>query len=177
MAGADIANMCNEAAIQAARRKADAVAMVDFEKASDRVIGGLESNKLISEKEKEIVAHHEAGHAVAGLFLEHADPLMKVTIIPQSSGALGFAQYLPKEVFLRTRKEIEDIICMALAGRAAEQIIFGQVTTGASDDLRRVTGMVYQMIQVYGMNESIGQLSFPKVRNAEECFRGSPLYL
>ncbi|GMH53231.1 hypothetical protein TrST_g1710 [Triparma strigata] len=162
MAGADIANMCNEAAIQAARRKADAVAMVDFEKASDRVIGGLESNKLISEKEKEIVAHHEAGHAVAGWFLEHADPLMKVTIIPRSSGALGFAQYLPKEVFLRTRKEIEDIICMALAGRAAEQIIFGQVTTGASDDLRRVTGMVYQMIQVYGMNESIGQLSFPK---------------
>ena len=170
MAGADIANMCYEAAIQAARCKADAVTMVDFEKASDRVIRGLESNKLISKKEKEIVAHHEAGHAVAGWFLEHADPLMKVTIILRSSGARGFAQYLPKEVFLRTRKEMEDIICMALAGRAAEQIIFGQVTTGASDDLRRVTGMVYQMIQVYGMNESIGQLSFPKVRNAEECF-------
>ena len=188
MAGADIANMCNEAAIQAARRKADSVAMVDFEKASDRVIGGLESNKLISDKEKEvredgrgicsfsplafspfltlvpsqIVAHHEAGHAVAGWFLEHADPLMKVTIIPRSNGALGFAQYLPKEVFLRTRAQIEDIICMALAGRAAEQVMFGTVTTGASDDLRRVTGMIYQMIQVYGMNDSIGQLSFPK---------------
>ena len=162
MAGADIANMCNEAAIQAARRKADSVAMVDFEKASDRVIGGLESNKLISDKEKEIVAHHKAGHAVAGWFLEHADPLMKVTIIPRSNGALGFAQYLPKEVFLRTRAQIEDIICMALAGRAAEQVVFGSVTTGASDDLRRVTGMIYQMIQVYGMNESIGQLSFPK---------------
>lgn len=156
MAGADIANiMCNEAAIQALRRKADHVAMVDFKKASDRVIRGLESNKLISEKEKEIVAHR-------GWFLEHADPLMKVTIILRSSGARGFAQYLPKEVFLRTRK--------ALVGRAAEQIIFGQVTMGASDDLRRVTGMVYQMIQVNGMNESIGQLSFPKVRNAEECF-------
>merc|ERR1719174_117839 len=153
MAGADIANLCNEAAIVAARRKADYVEMSDFEEATDRVIGGLESNKLISDKEKEIVAHHEAGHAVAGWFLEHADPLMKVTIIPRSNGALGFAQYLPKEVFLRTRAQIEDIICMALAGRAAEQVVFGSVTTGASDDLRRVTGMIYQMIQVYGMNE------------------------
>jgi len=162
LTGADIANMCNEGAIQAARRKADSVTLEDFEKASDRVVGGLESNKLISKKEKEIVAHHEAGHAVAGWFLEHADPLMKVTIVPRSSGALGFAQYLPKEVFLRTREQITDIICMALAGRAAEQIMFGRVTTGASDDLRRVTGMVYQMIQVYGMNEKIGQLSFPK---------------
>mmetsp|Transcript_17965 Transcript_17965/g.37372 ORF Transcript_17965/g.37372 Transcript_17965/m.37372 type:complete len:837 (+) Transcript_17965:22-2532(+) len=162
MAGADIANMCNEAAIVAARRKADFVEMSDFEEATDRVIGGLESNKLISDKEKEIVAHHEAGHAVAGWFLEHADPLMKVTIVPRSSGALGFAQYLPKEIYLRSREEITDIVCMALAGRAAEQIIFGRVTTGASDDLRRVTGMVYQMIQVYGMDESIGQLSFPK---------------
>ena len=121
-----------------------------------------QSNKLISDKEKEIVAHHEAGHAVAGWFLEHADPLMKVTIVPRSNGALGFAQYLPKEVYLRSREEITDIVCMALAGRAAEQIMFGRVTTGASDDLRRVTGMVYQMIQVYGMDESIGQLSFPK---------------
>jgi AFG3 family protein len=162
MAGADIANMCNEAAIVAARRKADNVEMEDFEQASDRVIGGLTSNKLISDKEKEIVAHHEAGHAVAGWFLEHADPLMKVTIVPRSNGALGFAQYLPKEVYLRSREEITDIVCMALAGRAAEQIMFGRVTTGASDDLRRVTGMVYQMIQVYGMDESIGQLSFPK---------------
>ena len=162
MAGADIANMCNEAAIVAARRKAESVDMVDFEEATDRVVGGLTSNKLVTDKEKEIVAHHEAGHAVAGWFLEHADPLMKVTIVPRSSGALGFAQYLPKEVFLRSRDEINDIICMALAGRAAEQIIFGRVTTGASDDLRRVTGMVYQMIQVYGMNENIGQLSFPK---------------
>ena len=131
MAGADIANiMCNEATIQSARRKADHLAMVDFKKASDRVIRGLESNKLISEKEKEIVAHHEAGHAVAGWFLEHADPLMKVTIILRSSGARGFAQYLPKEVFLRTRKEMEDIICMALAGRAAEQITSGRSPRG-----------------------------------------------
>lgn len=160
--GADIANIANEAAIQAARRSADSVSMEDFEKAIDRVIGGLESGKLISKEEQNIVAHHEAGHAVAGWFLEHADPLLKVTIVPRSSGALGFAQYLPKELFLRTQDQIMDIICMALAGRAAEEVFFKRVTTGASDDLRRVTGMVYGMIQTYGMNERIGQLAFPK---------------
>ena len=165
-AGADIANICNEAAIVAARRKADAVSMEDFEKATDRIIGGLESNKLMSKEEQSIVAHHEAGHAVAGWFLEHADPLLKVTIIPRTSGALGFAQYLPKEVFLRTQDQIMDIVCMALAGRAAEEVFFGRVTTGASDDLRRVTGLIYSTIQLYGMNERLGQLSFPKDPNA-----------
>ena len=165
-AGADIANICNEAAIVAARRKADAVSMDDFEKATDRIIGGLESNKIMSVEERSIVAHHEAGHAIAGWFLEHADPLLKVTIIPRTSGALGFAQYLPKEVFLRTQEEIMDIVCMALAGRAAEEIFFGRVTTGASDDLRRVTDLVYSTIQVYGMNARLGQLAFPKDPNA-----------
>jgi AFG3 family protein len=165
-AGADIANVCNEAAIVAARRKADAVNMDDFEKATDRIIGGLESNKIMSAEERSIVAHHEAGHAIAGWFLEHADPLLKVTIIPRTSGALGFAQYLPKEVFLRTQEEIMDIVCMALAGRAAEEIFFGRVTTGASDDLRRVTDLVYSTIQVYGMNARLGQLAFPKDPNA-----------
>eukprot|EP00934_Nitzschia_sp_Nitz4_P007572 Nitzschia sp. Nitz4//scaffold31_size150131//97815//100746//NITZ4_002841-RA/size150131-augustus-gene-0.6-mRNA-1//1//CDS//3329547698//7562//frame0 len=165
-AGADIANICNEAAIVAARRKAETVSMDDFEKATDRIIGGLESNKIISKEERDIVAHHEAGHAVAGWFLEHADPLLKVTIIPRSSGALGFAQYLPKEVFLRTQDQIMDIVCMALAGRAAEEIFFGRVTTGASDDLRRVTDLVYSTIQVYGMNPRLGQLAFPKDPNA-----------
>jgi len=165
-AGADIANICNEAAIQAARRKAESVSMQDFEKATDRVIGGLESNKLMSKDELEIVAHHEAGHAVAGWFLEHADPLLKVTIVPRTSGALGFAQYLPKEVSLRTEDQIMDIVCMALAGRAAEDIFFGRVTTGASDDLRRVTDLVYSTIQLYGMNKRLGQLAFPKDPNA-----------
>lgn len=165
-AGADIANICNEAAIVAARRKADTVSMDDFEKATDRIIGGLESNKIMSVEERSIVAHHEAGHAIAGWFLEHADPLLKVTIIPRTSGALGFAQYLPKEVFLRTQDEIMDIVCMALAGRAAEEIFFGRVTTGASDDLRRVTDLVYSTIQVYGMNPRLGQLAFPKDPNA-----------
>jgi AFG3 family protein len=165
-AGADIANICNEAAIVAARRAGETVIMNDFEKATDRIIGGLESNKIMSMEDRSIVAHHEAGHAVAGWFLEHADPLLKVTIIPRSSGALGFAQYLPKEVFLRTQDQIMDIVCMALAGRAAEEIFFGRVTTGASDDLRRVTDLVYSTIQLYGMNSRLGQLSFPKDPNA-----------
>ncbi len=109
-----------------------------------------------------LIAYHEAGHAVAGWNLEYADPLLKVTIVPRGSGALGYAQYLPKELFLRTRDQIMDMVCMALAGRAAEQVTFGKVTTGAADDLRRVTQIVYQMVQVYGMNEKIGQLAFPK---------------
>lgn len=94
--------------------------------------------------------------------MQFADPLLKVTIVPRSNGALGFAQYLPKELFLRTKEQILDMVCMALAGRASEQIIFGNVTTGAADDLRRVTQIVYQMVQVYGMNEKIGQIAFPK---------------
>eukprot|EP00529_Nitzschia_sp_RCC80_P005353 CAMPEP_0113501766 /NCGR_PEP_ID=MMETSP0014_2-20120614/33146_1 /TAXON_ID=2857 /ORGANISM="Nitzschia sp." /LENGTH=1005 /DNA_ID=CAMNT_0000396409 /DNA_START=118 /DNA_END=3132 /DNA_ORIENTATION=- /assembly_acc=CAM_ASM_000159 len=161
-AGADIANLTNEAAIVAARRKGDSVTIDDFEKATDRVIGGLESNKIMSVHEKEIVAYHEAGHAVAGWFLEHADPLLKVTIIPRASGALGYAQYLPKETFLRTQEQILDIVCKALAGRAAEDVVFGRVTTGASDDLKRVTQLVYSMIQTYGMNSRVGQLAYPK---------------
>mmetsp|Transcript_15624 Transcript_15624/g.19589 ORF Transcript_15624/g.19589 Transcript_15624/m.19589 type:complete len:519 (+) Transcript_15624:3-1559(+) len=160
-AGADIANLCNEAAIQAARLNKTKIDMSDFERAADRIIGGLESHKLITPEEKKIVAYHEAGHAVAGWNLEHADPLLKVTIVPRGNGALGYAQYLPKEVFLRTQEQINDIICMALAGRASEQIHFGAVTTGASDDLRKVTDMVYQMIKVYGMNQEVGQLAFP----------------
>jgi AFG3 family protein len=161
-AGADIANICNEAAIFAARRKGDTVNMDDFEKAVDRVIGGLESNKIMSKEEQRIVAYHEAGHAIAGWFLEHADPLLKVTIIPRSSGALGYAQYLPKEVFLRSQEQILDIVCMALAGRAAEDVVFGKVTTGASDDLKRVTQLVYSTIQVFGMNPRVGKVAFPR---------------
>jgi AFG3 family protein len=160
-AGAEIANICNEAAIVAARRKAESVSVADFEKATDRIIGGLESNKIMSQAERSIVAHHEAGHAIAGWFLEHADPLLKVTIIPRTSGALGFAQYLPREVYLRSQTQIMDVVCMALAGRAAEEVFFGKVTTGASDDLRRVTELVYSMIKDFGMNSKVGQLSFP----------------
>lgn len=168
-AGADIANICNEAAIVAARRRADYIEMQDFDKAVDRVVGGMEKtrtggNSLINKKELEIISHHEAGHAIAGWFLEHADPLLKVTIVPRSNGALGFAQYLPREMHLRSMPQIMDVVCMALAGRAAEQVFFGtgNITTGASDDLRKVTAMIYQTIQIYGMNERIGQLAFPK---------------
>lgn len=160
--GADIANICNEAAIIAARRNKKEIDITDFESATDRVIGGLESKKIMSPEEKKVVAYHEAGHAIAGWYLEYADPLLKVTIVPRGNGALGYAQYLPKELFLRTREQILDMVCMALAGRAAEQVNFGRVTTGAADDLRRVTQIVYQMVTVYGMNQKIGQVSFPR---------------
>ena len=160
--GADIANICNEAAILAARRMKSMVDMKDFETATERIIGGLESNKLMSPEERKVVAYHEAGHAIAGWNLEHTDPLLKVTIIPRGNGALGFAQYLPKEIFLRDKDQIMDMVCVALAGRAAEQVHFGRVTTGAANDLQRVTQIVYQMVQVYGMNDKIGQVAFPK---------------
>jgi len=161
-AGAEIANICNEAAIQAARADKEQVDLLCFEKATDRVIGGLETGKIISQEEQRKVAYHEAGHAVAGWFLENADPILKVTIVPRGNGALGFAQFLPKEVALHTTDQLQDKICMALGGRVAEELTFGEVTTGASDDLKRVTQMAYQMTQVWGMNPRIGQLSFPK---------------
>merc|ERR1712146_442738 len=116
---------------------------------------------MVTPEEKRTVAYHEAGHAVAGWFLRNADPLLKVTIIPRSSGALGFAQYLPKEMALQNTEQLQDMMCMALGGRAAEDIIFGKITTGASDDLRKVTGIASQMITIYGMNERVGQLSYP----------------
>merc|ERR1711871_1461871 len=163
--GADLANIANEAAIVAARAEKKAIEIVDFEQATDRVIGGLETGKMISEEEKRVVAYHEAGHAIAGWNLEHADPLLKVTIVPRGKGSLGFAQYLPKEIALHTKDQLIDTICMALGGRAAEEVNFGRVTTGAGDDLKRVTQMAYQMISVYGMNDRIGQLSFPKEDN------------
>nr|CCA13943.1 predicted protein putative [Albugo laibachii Nc14] len=162
-AGAEIANICNEAAIVAARRSATTITFADFEKATDRIIGGLETNRIMTPEEKKIVAYHEAGHAVAGWFLEHADPLLKVTIVPRGKGSLGYAQYLPKEIALHSKDAMLDLMCMALGGRASEFVNFeGRITTGASDDLRRVTQIAYSMVQLYGMNDRIGQLSFPK---------------
>jgi len=114
----------------------------------------------MSKEEREIVAHHEAGHAVAGWFLEHADPLLKVTIIPRTSGALGFAQYLPKEVYLQTQDQIMDIVCMALAGRAAEEIMFGKISTGALSDLEKVTKQAYAMVSMYGLSDKLGHISY-----------------
>ena len=160
-AGAEIANVCNEAALIAARRNKKAVEMQDFQDAIDRVIGGLEKkNKLISPEEKEIVAYHEAGHAVAGWFLEHADPLVKVSIVPRGIAALGYAQYLPKEQFLYRTEQLTDSICMMLGGRAAEDLFFGKISTGALSDLERVTKTAYGMVTMYGMNEKVGNVSF-----------------
>lgn len=160
-AGAEIANVCNEAALIAARKDKKAVDMSDFQDAIDRVIGGLEKkNKIISPEEKKIVAYHEAGHAVAGWFLEHADPLVKVSIVPRGVAALGYAQYLPKEQFLYQTEQLLDEMCMTLGGRAAEEIIFGKISTGALSDLERVTKMAYSIVSVYGMNEKIGNISF-----------------
>lgn len=160
-AGAEIANVCNEAALIAARKNKKQVDMEDFQDAIDRVIGGLEKkNKIISPEEKKIVAYHEAGHAVAGWFLEHADPLVKVSIVPRGVAALGYAQYLPKEQFLYQTEQLMDEMCMTLGGRAAEEIIFGKISTGALSDLERVTKMAYSIVTVYGMNDKLGNISF-----------------
>ena len=168
-AGADIANVCNEAALIAARKNKEAVDMQDFQDAVDRVIGGLEKkNKIISPEEKKIIAYHEAGHAICGWFLEHAYPLLKVTIVPRGTAALGYAQYTPKEQYLYNTDQLNDQICMTLGGRASEDIFFGKISTGAQNDLQQITRMAYSMVTVYGMNEKVGNVSFydPQQENA-----------
>jgi len=165
-AGAEIANVCNEAALIAARRNKTSVDMQDFQDAIDRVIGGLEKkNKIISPEEKKIVAYHEAGHAIAGWFLEHADPLVKVSIVPRGVAALGYAQYLPKEQFLYTTEQLTDGMCMTLGGRVAEEIVFSKISTGAQNDLERITKLAYAMVTIYGMNAAVGNVSFHDPQN------------
>ncbi|RYG11733.1 MAG: ATP-dependent zinc metalloprotease FtsH, partial [Chitinophagaceae bacterium] len=165
-AGAEIANVCNEAALIAARRNKQSVDMQDFQDAIDRVIGGLEKkNKIISPEEKKIVAYHEAGHAIAGWFLEHADPLVKVSIVPRGVAALGYAQYLPKEQFLYTTEQLTDGMCMTMGGRVAEDLVFGKISTGAQNDLERITKLSYAMVTIYGMNSTIGNVSFHDPQN------------
>jgi AFG3 family protein len=160
-AGAEIANVCNEAALIAARKNKESVDMKDFQDAIDRVIGGLEKrNTLITPEEKRIVAYHEAGHAIAGWFLEHTDPLVKVSIVPRGVAALGYAQYLPNERFLVAKEELIDDMTLSMGGRVAEDIIFGKITTGALSDLERITRLAYGMVKIYGMNEKVGNLSF-----------------
>jgi cell division protease FtsH len=160
-AGADIANVCNEAALIAARKGKEAVDMQDFQDAVDRVIGGLEKkNKIISPDEKKIIAYHEAGHAICGWYLEHAYPLLKVTIVPRGTAALGYAQYTPKEQYLYNTDQLNDQICMTLGGRASEDIFFGKISTGAQNDLQQITRIGYAMVTVYGMNEKVGNVSF-----------------
>ncbi|MEQ9467721.1 MAG: ATP-dependent zinc metalloprotease FtsH [Ekhidna sp.] len=170
-AGAEIANVCNEAALIAARKDKSKVDMDDFHDAIDRVIGGLEKkNKIISPEEKKIVAYHEAGHAVAGWFLEHADPLVKVSIVPRGVAALGYAQYLPKEQFLYQTEQLFDEMCMALGGRVAEDIIFGKISTGALSDLERITKLAYSIVSVYGMNDKVGNVSFYDSKQSDYNF-------
>ena len=169
--GADLANMCNEAALIAARENKKCVTMDDFQAAIDRIVGGLEKkNKLISSKEKKIVSYHEAGHAIAGWFLKHANPLVKVSIIPRGVAALGYAQYLPKEQLIYQKDQLLDELAMALGGRAAEEIMFGQVSTGALNDLERVTKMAYNMVTIYGMNEKVGNISFYDSKQVDYTF-------
>jgi cell division protease FtsH len=170
-AGAEIANVCNESALIAARKNKDSIEMSDFQDAIDRVIGGLEKkNKIISPEEKKIVAYHEAGHAVAGWYLEHADPLVKVSIVPRGIAALGYAQYLPKEQYLYQTDQLLDEMCMALGGRAAEDITFGKISTGALSDLERITKMAYSIVSVYGMNKNIGNISFYDSKQSDYNF-------
>lgn len=169
--GADIHNVCNEAALIAARYQCDTVMEEHFEQAIERVIAGLEKkSRVLSPEEKKTVAYHEAGHAVAGWFLEHADPLIKVSIIPRGIGALGYAQYLPKDQYLYSTQQLFDRMCMTLGGRVSEQIFFGTITTGAQDDLEKVTKMAYAQVATYGMNSAVGPISY-HTPNEEQRFQ------
>ena len=162
--GADIANCCNEAALIAARANAASVEMTHFEQAIERVIGGLEKKSLVlTPDEKKTVAYHEAGHAICGWFLQHADPLLKVSIIPRGQGALGYAQYLPAgggDVYLMNVKQLMDRMAMTLGGRVSEEIWFDTVTSGASDDFNKVTRMATAMVTEWGMSPKIGYLNY-----------------
>ncbi|TKS73875.1 AFG3-like protein 1 [Collichthys lucidus] len=165
--GADIANVCNEAALIAARHLNPSVNAKHFEQAIDRVIGGLEKKtQVLQPTEKKTVAYHEAGHAVVGWFLQHADPLLKVSIIPRGKG-LGYAQYLPREQYLYSREQLFDRMCMMLGGRVAEHVFFSRITTGAQDDLKKVTQSAYAQVVQFGMSEKVGQVSFDLPRQGE----------
>ena len=158
--GADIANVCNEAALIAARHNKKYVSREDFLAAIDRIIGGLErKNKIISDEEKRVIAYHEAGHATVSWILENASPLIKVTIIPRGK-SLGAAWYLPEERQITTREQMMDELAATLGGRVSEQLTFGEISTGALNDLERVTKQAYAMVAYYGMSENVGTLSF-----------------
>ena len=158
--GADIANVCNEAALIAARNDKSAIDKEDFLSAIDRIIGGLErKNKIITKEEKRTIAYHEAGHATVSWLLEHANPLIKVTIIPRGK-ALGAAWYLPEERQITTREQMMDELAATLGGRASEELVFGRISTGALNDLERVTKQAYAMVAYYGMSDHVGNLSF-----------------
>lgn len=165
-AGADIANCVNEAALVAARANASSITMKHFEQAIERVIGGLERKSLVlNSQEKKTVAYHEAGHAICGWYFQYADPLLKVSIIPRGQGALGYAQYLPGDVYLMTEQQLLDRMAMTLGGRISEELHFPTVTTGASDDFKKVTQMATAMVTQWGMSEKLGPMHFQKDEN------------
>uniref|UniRef100_A0A8C5E355 AAA+ ATPase domain-containing protein n=1 Tax=Gouania willdenowi TaxID=441366 RepID=A0A8C5E355_GOUWI len=160
--GADIANICNEAALHAAREGFKSIDTFNFEYAVERVIAGsVKKSKILSKEEQRVVAFHESGHALVGWLLEHTEAVMKVSIAPRTNAALGFAQILPRDQYLFTKEQLFERMCMALGGRTAEAITFNKVTTGAQDDLRKVTRVAYSMVKQYGMCDSVGQVSFP----------------
>lgn len=171
-AGAELANLCNEAALLAARRDKKAVEMIDFQDAIERVVAGLEKkNKLINADERKIVAYHEAGHAIVGWFLEHTDTVLKVSIVPRGHAALGYTLQTPLEDrFLMTTEELNDKICALLGGRVAEEIIFGRISTGAQNDLERITTMAFAMVAEYGMSKELGYLSLKDSNNPNNSY-------
>ncbi|XP_070356303.1 mitochondrial inner membrane m-AAA protease component paraplegin isoform X3 [Equus asinus] len=163
--GADIANICNEAALHAAREGHTAVHTFNFEYAVERVIAGTaKKSKILSKEEQKVVAFHESGHALVGWLLEHTEAVMKVSIAPRTNAALGFAQMLPRDQHLFTKEQLFERMCMALGGRASENISFNKVTSGAQDDLRKVTRIAYSMVRQFGMAPSIGPISFPEAQ-------------
>lgn len=166
-AGADIANICNEAALLAARKDQESIEITDFHDAIERSIAGLEKkNKLINPKEKKVIAYHESGHAIVGWYLENCNPVQKVSIVPRGFGALGYTLQTPLEDrYLMTKQEIFDDICALLGGRVAEEIVFGDISTGAQNDLEKVTNWAYAMVTVYGMSEKLGYISFADSQN------------
>jgi len=172
--GADLANICNEAALIAARKKKTSVDKQDFLDAVDRVIGGLEKkNKIITAAEKKAIAYHEAGHATVSWLVEHASPLVKVTIVPRGQ-SLGAAWYLPEERHLTTTEQMMDEICAALGGRAAEFVMYGKVSTGALSDLEKVTKQAFAMVTMYGLNDRIGNVSYYDSSGQNEYSFGKP---
>lgn len=172
--GADLANICNEAALIAARKKKTSVDKQDFLDAVDRVIGGLEKkNKIITAAEKKAIAYHEAGHATVSWLVEHASPLVKVTIVPRGQ-SLGAAWYLPEERHLTTTEQMLDEICAALGGRAAEFVMYGKVSTGALSDLEKVTKQAFAMVTMYGLNDKIGNVSYYDSSGQNEYSFGKP---
>lgn len=173
--GADIANVVNESALNAARLKKKMVTNSDLEYAVERVVGGTEKKtQVISPRERKVIAYHEAGHALVGWLLKHTDALLKVTIVPRTTAVLGFAMNLPTDQKLFSQEELFERMCMALGGRVAESLTFNQISTGAQNDLKKVTEMAYAQVRTYGMDPDIGPLSFPSDQEVKESYGRKP---